>query len=357
MKKTYALTLLGLPFLLAFGYLGTRLLQEDVQQEPVPGPSYSFESQFFPVEEAGRLLERLGREIQQHGRVTAGGNTYPLTGYGGIEWGIRQRGTRTGLEIEFGSSGQTTPPTRRPNYTVYKRNGRGWAPADLADLIAQFGETLASTGAFVVEDHSVAFEGTAIVEQRLAERTRRGGQLHHQLETHVTFGVGDAVRHSDDEDYDKQLEEGRIRELGKSELEGADRDAVAETFASFAEDLRAGRVRVGDAEIPLEEEVVGFGLTHVATTDGQSQKIEFGLRFGPRLERGPREPRFHDEPYDQPMMEVAALMRRIATEMLEDGTFELGGQEFTVGETANYEISASPRGFTIELSYNRLRQP
>lgn len=56
------------------------------------------------------------------------------------------------------------------------------------------------------------------------------------------------------------------------------------------------------------------------------------------------------------MMEVAAMMQRIATEMLEDGTFELGGQEFTVGETANYEISASPRGFSIGLSYNRLRQ-
>lgn len=357
MQKTYALALLGLPFLLAFGYLGTQAMQEDAQQEPpVPGPSYSFESDFFPMEGAGRLLERLGREIQQHRRVTAGGNTYPLTGYGGIEWGIRQRGTRTGLEIEFGSSGQTTPPNRRPNYTVYQRSGRDWAPADLANLIAELGKTLASTGAFVMEDHSVAFEGNAIVEQRLAERTRRGGQLYYLLGTHVTFGAREELHRSDDEDYDEQLEEGRIRELGKSRLKGADQDAVAETFASLAEDLRARRVRVGDAEVPLEEEVVGFRLTHVATTDGQTHKIGFGLGFGPPLERGPREPRFHDEPFDQPMTEVAALMQRIASEMLDDGTFELGGKEFTIGETANYEIVASPRGFTIELSYHRLRQ-
>jgi hypothetical protein len=355
MKNTYALALLGLPFLLAFGYLGTRSMQEDAQQEPAV-PGYSFEADFFSVEEAGRLLERLGSEMRQEGRVTVGGNSYPLTGYGGIEWGVSQRGTRTGLEIEFGSSGQTTPPSQRSNYNEYQRGGRDWAPADVADLLAELGETLASTGAFVMEDHSVAFEGTAVIEQRLAERTRRGGQLQYQLETHVTFGARDTLRHSDDEDYDKQLEEGRIRDLGTSKREGADRDAVAETFASLADDLRAGRVRVADAEIPLEEEVVGFRLTHVTTTDGQTHKIEFSLRFGPQLDRGPREPRFHDQPFDQPMMDIAALLQRIATEMLDDGTYELGGQEFTVGETANYEITASPRGFTIELSYHRLRQ-
>jgi hypothetical protein len=51
------------------------------------------------------------------------------------------------------------------------------------------------------------------------------------------------------------------------------------------------------------------------------------------------------------MKKVAALLKRIGTEMLESGTFKLGETEFKVKEKATYEVSASERGFEIGLKY------
>jgi len=51
------------------------------------------------------------------------------------------------------------------------------------------------------------------------------------------------------------------------------------------------------------------------------------------------------------MKKVGALLKRIGSEILETGTFKLGENEFKVKDTATYEIHASERGFSIELSY------
>jgi hypothetical protein len=51
------------------------------------------------------------------------------------------------------------------------------------------------------------------------------------------------------------------------------------------------------------------------------------------------------------MKKVGELMKRWGTEIVEAGTFKLGENEFKVKELATYEIHASDRGFSLELSY------
>jgi len=358
MKRVYALTLMciALSFLiLGYGY-GQPSPGTPAQQRPAPGPGYQMETDLVSMAEVGQLLVQLGEDIQA-GRIMAGGKTYPISGNGSLEWGVRRRGEQTSVGIEFGSAGQTPPAGESPVHTGYQRGGQNWDTAEVADIIAEVGQTLAGSGAFVMEDHRVPFSGTALVEQRLAEGTEGRRRQQYTWSTRVTFGDGEIPPSSDDEDFAAELAQGRIRELGTSELEGADRNAVAQMFASISEDMNSGRVRAGDAEVALED-TVRFTLTHVTTTDGNTHQIEFSLRFGPQPQQGgqPEGPRFSDEPFDQPMTEVAALLQRIAAEMLENGTFELGGDTFTIGETANYELSAGPNGFSIELSYNRPRR-
>jgi hypothetical protein len=54
------------------------------------------------------------------------------------------------------------------------------------------------------------------------------------------------------------------------------------------------------------------------------------------------------------MAEFAALLQRIATEILEDGTFMLEGEEVTVGDSlVGGEISLNRRGMGVEVSWNR----
>jgi hypothetical protein len=356
MRKLHALALLGIPLFLATGFVSTRVVQEGAQQEPpVPGPSYQFESQHFSMQETGRLLERLGTEIQRTGTVTVGGNAYAVTGFGGIEFSLSRRGNRTGIEIGFGSDGRTTPPTggRRPrtDYDPYQRGGGNWQPSDVADLVAELGETLASTGVFVLENHRVDFRGAATIDQRLIESTLGRG-LPYELEVHVLFGEGEFAGPDDDEDYEEDQGYGLIRSIARAQQQDRDQAAVAQMWASLAEDLTAGRVRVGDEELAVGENV-RFGLTHVTAVDGQYDKIEFSLSFGPRPEPGAREPRWGDEAFNEPTADLAAILQRIGAQILEDGTFELGGEVFTVSRTANWEIGANPRGFGVEVSYHQ----
>ncbi len=178
MKKLYALGVLGAPLLLAATWMGTRTLEEATQQQ-----SYQLESQHFAMNDMGSLLERIGREIQQDEQVTIGGTSYPLSGFGGIElavdrW-IRGEEAGTGVELHFGSSGRTTAPVNRGtgqpqrDYDPYERYGRAWEPSALADLLAELGETLASTGTIVLEHHRVPFRGAASIDRRKRAETRQ----------------------------------------------------------------------------------------------------------------------------------------------------------------------------------------
>jgi hypothetical protein len=286
--------------------------------------------------------------------ITMGGNSYPLTGFGDIEFYVNRRGERTGIGIGLSSEGRTDPPTGRrgqkTDYDPYQRGGRWWEPSDVAELVTELAETLASTDAFVMEGHSVAFRGDASIDQRLTEVTRRRGYPY-RLEMLVLFGEGEFEGPDDDGDYGESLEQGLTTELARVQVEAADADAVAQVFASLADDLRAGRVRVGDEELPAGE-TVRFGLTHVTASNGDYDKIEFGLGFGPVPERGPAGPRYGDEAFNEPTADLAALLQRIAGQILEDGTFELGGETFTTARTANWEIYANPEGFAVEVSHH-----
>jgi hypothetical protein len=369
MKKLYALGVLGAPLLLAATWMGTRTLEEATQQQVVRLPSYQLESQHFAMNDMGSLLERIGREIQQDEQVTIGGTSYPLSGFGGIELGVRQwiRGeeARTGVELDFGSSGRTTAPVNRGtgqpqrDYDPYERRGRAWEPSALADLLAELGETLASTGTIVLEHHRVPFRGAVSIDQRLIETTgSRGMPYPHKLEVHVLFGEGEFEGPDDDEDYEEDQEYGLIRSLARAQQEGADRAAVGRMFATLAEDLRAGRIQVGEEALPVGEFPVMFRLAHVTATDGSYDKIEFGLAFG--LDSLPSRPpgatRYYDEQFNEPITDLAAILQRLGAQILEDGTFELGGETFSASRMASWDVFADPRGFSVEVKYHQPRE-
>ena len=359
MKKLYAPVLLAIPLLVAATWIGARTTQEAAQQEPVRLPGYHLESQHIAMAEVGSLLERLGREIQQDERITVGGNSYPVSGFGGIEFSV-SRGSRrggelrTGVSVSFGSTGRTTPPTGPPgrarqDYDPYQGSGRWWAPSDVANLVAELARTLAATGVFVMEDHRVAFRGSASIDQRLTERTPGRRQLYN-LEMHVVFGEGEFTGPDDDEDYQEALDKGVRRSLARVQSEDADQDAVAEAFTSLAEDLRAGQIRVGGQEVAVGE-FVGFRLTHVTAVDGQYEKIELGLDFGPMPEPRPEGPRYSEEVTNESIRDLATTLRRIAAEILEDGTFQLGDEVFTVSDQASWELYARATGLGLEVGW------
>ncbi len=361
MKRIYALAFVGIPLCLATGWMRTATAQESTPQQPAVFPGYALESHHFAMDDLGSLFERLGNEIRQEKQITLGGQSYPVSGFGGIELSVRRRirgeQVRTGVELHFSSTGRTTPPTGRParprrDYDPYQRSGRNWEPSAVGDLIADLGETLAGTGAIVLEHQRVPFRGAAQIDQRLVESTR--GRRHpYELEVHVLFGEGEFEGPDDDEDYSEDQEYGLIRSLARDQQQGADRAAVAQMFATLAEDLRAGRVRVGDEQLPAGDNVQ-FGLTHVTAVDGSYDKIEFSLKFGPLPpRRQPGETRYHDEQFNEPMTNLAAILQRIGAQMLEDGTFELGGETFSASDMASWELYASPRGFAVEVRYHQ----
>jgi hypothetical protein len=101
-------------------------------------------------------------------------------------------------------------------------------------------------------------------------------------------------------------------------------------------------------------------VAHLAGGEEGSQKIELYVDFGPVPERptaAEREegPRYYvEEAAGTPIAEFAALLQRIATEILEDGTFMLEGEEVAVGDSLlGGEISINPRGMGIEVNWRR----
>lgn len=358
MKKFYAFALLGIPLCLILGFGTTQPIGENGgQEEQVQVGSYHRETQYMSMKEVGKLLERLGKEIQQNSRVTIGGNSYPVTDQGVLEINVGPRKGGTSMQIEI-SAGRKEAPTKGKTYVSYARFGQRSTPAEFAELLAEVGKTLASTGAFVMEDYSVALKGTASVVERLMERTRQfpGRRPPYSFYVDVVFGEKDFPLPEDEEDGVEAEKRGDIKELAKKEMSGADQKAIAKLFDTLSRDLKAGRVRVGDKALEVGKNIM-FGLTHLIATDGQSNRIQVSLRFG---EAPPREkragPSYSREFFDAPMKKVAALLKRMGTEILESGTFKLGENEFPVGKMATYEVKADERGFSIELRYTQPKQ-
>lgn len=361
MKKIYVLALLCIPLFLILGFGTLQLIgetqeqeEQEEQEQQVFGPMYHRETDSTSMAAVGKLLEELGKEIQKNSRVTVGGNTYPVTGLGGLQISVLQRPERgTVIQIEIGS-GQTEPPTRGKTYVSYARFAQRGTPAEFAKLVAGVGKTLASTGAFIMEDHKVALEGTAKVVMRLMERTRpdRGRRPPYTFYVDVVFGEKDFPLPQDEVDGVEAEKRGDIKELAKKEMSGADKKAIAKLFDSLSRDLKAGRVRVGDQELATGENIM-FGLSHLIATDGKSDRIRVGFQFGKVApQKRPTGPKYSEEFFDAPMKKVGALLKRLGTEIIESGTFKLGENEFSVKKMATYELKADEKGFSIELQYS-----
>ncbi len=353
MKKFYAFALLGIPLCLILGFGTTQPIGENGgQEEQTQVGSYGREAQNMSMKEVGKLLERLGKEIQQNSRVTMGGNSYPVTDQGVLEINVGPRRGGTSVQIEI-SAGRKEPPTRGKTYVSYARYGQRSTPAELAGLLAKVGKTLASTGAFVMEDHSVALKGTASVVERLMERTGQlpGRRPPYTFSIDVVFGEKAFPLPEDEVDGVEAEKRGDIKELAKQEITGADQKAIAKLFDSLSSDLKAGRVRVGDKNLEVGKNIM-FGLSHLIATDGKSERISADFMFGevpPQQQSS--EPKYSKEFFDAPMKRVGALLKRMGTEILESGSFKLEENEFPVGKVATYEVKASESGFSIELRY------
>jgi hypothetical protein len=355
MKKFYAFALLGIPLCLILGFGTTQPIGENGgQEEQVQVGSYGRETDYMSMKEVGKLLERLGKEIQQNSRVTIGGNSYPVTDQGVLEISVGPRRGGTSMQIEI-SSGRTEPPSQGKTYVSYARFGQRSTPAEFAELLTEVGKTLASTGTFVMEDHSVALKGTASVVERLTERTRQfqGRRPPYTFYVEVVFGEKDFPLPEDEVDGVEAEKRGDIKELAKKEMSGADQKAIAKLFDSLSRDLKAGRVHVGDKKLDVGKNIM-FGFTHLIAADGKSERIRAGFQFGtPPPQQQPTGPKYSKEFFDAPMKQVGALMKRMGTEILESGTFKLEENEFPVGKMATYEIKASESGFSIELQYSK----
>jgi hypothetical protein len=356
MKKFYAFALLGIPLCLILGFGTTQPIGENGgQEEQAQVAPYHRETEYVSMKEVGKLLEQLGKEIQQNSRVTMGGNSYPVTDQGVLEISVRPRRGGTSMQIEM-SSGQKEPPTKGKTYVSYARLSQRSTPAEFAELLAEVGKNLASTGAFVMEDHSVALKGTASVVERLMGRTRQfpgGRQRPYTFYVDVVLGEKDFPLPEDEEDGVEDVKRGDIKELAKKEMNGADKKAIAKLFDSLSGDLKAGRVSVGDKNLDVGKNIM-FGLTHLIAADGKSERIRAGFQFGTLPpQQQPSGSKYSKEFFDAPMKQVGALMKRMGTEILESGSFKLEENEFPVGKTAIYEVKANERGFSIELQYSK----
>ncbi|MCZ6759489.1 MAG: hypothetical protein O7D29_03805, partial [Gemmatimonadetes bacterium] len=208
--------------------ISLRFGEEVPREETRPATRYKRESESISMAEVGKLLERLGREIQERGTISLGGSTFAVSGQGSLEISSVEGGRRAGtsIGIEFGTAREGTPP-RKEFHVPYERRSQRWAPADLAELVAALGETLAETGTFVLEDDSVALAGNASVEQRLTERfgPGPGGRQQRQHAFYLDIGFGQDELPVPEEEYVKEL--GAQEKLAKEESTDVDQAGLA----------------------------------------------------------------------------------------------------------------------------------
>ena len=364
MKKLFPVWLVGCLFFPAEGCT-------PAQEEPTAGapedvgalPGFGFESDYMSMAQIGAILERMGRQIQQTGAVTFADRSYPITGYGGIEFSLNRRPGRegvfrTGLQMLFDAQGSSDPPTPPEGraYTVFEgATVQGEAP-ELADAVDAFANTLESTGRFTWDFHSTDFAGTAIIDQYLGQNTRNPRQPYRMI-MDIAFGEGEVQRHEDREDETDPAESGAFAMLGSTMGEGgANQAGVVESLRALASGIRTGEIQVGEGRVEFTGEGrLSFG--HVVMPGG-SDKIELGLQWTttpppepPAEGEGP--PQYHDEPTAMPVSEFVALLRRMAAEIQRTGTFAIGDQVYTVGDTISGEIYFSNRGMSIEVGWRR----
>jgi len=271
----------------------------------------------------------------------------------------RQRGTQgtQGTSIQFEiSAGRKGLPTGT-TYISYGRKTMRMTPKEFAEILAKLGNTLDSKGVFVLDDHSVNLEGRAKIVQKLTKTTQRMGRgPSYEYKFDVMFGQNDFPMPQDEaEDITSMRPEERegIKELAKKEITGADQKAVAKLFDSLSRDLKAGRVRVGDQDLPAGENI-RCGFSHLIALDGKSHRIQLAFQFGQdpaQAQRRRTGPRYGEEFFNEPMKKVGALLQRLGIEILEKGTMKLGENEFKVKKRAYYEINANERGFSIGLQW------
>lgn len=346
MKKVGTLALLCIPLCLLLGFGAIQPSGGDgQQQQQAQVQPYFLESEYYSMEEFGKFLEKMGREIQQNGSFVVDGETYPMSDYGSVELSVGANGG-IGFEVR---GGITEPPTRGPTYNAYIRNFRSTTPERPAAYLAKIGETLGSTGAFVIDNHRVALEGTARVTQRvLKEKDGPEGQF--GLKFDMVFGPGEFPVPTDELDMVQEEKSGDIVEQASEEVTGANAARLARLFGSLSRDMRAGRVRVEGKDFTLGENF-RFSISHMVATDGQSQRVSVEIREPGQVQPRQRQPTdFSDEVWDLPAEEIAKLLKRIGTEILEDGTITFDGVAYRAGVSGGYELGVGNGRFGIELN-------
>jgi len=349
MKKIYFMVLLCIPLIMFLGFKTSKAIGVDGQAAQVPEPSWGMETDNISMAEVGKLLERLGKEIQEKGEFTAGGKNYVLKGQGSLEWGARSSRGGTSLQIEIQASER---PRQGNTYVAYSAGGRSTTTADAAEFLAKIGKTLASKDAFALDEHSVSLEGRIMVTQRMTEYVRgKGRGMPYRYSFDVVFGEQRFPVPEDEQDDVEAEHRGWLKELAIKESVDVDKTAVVKLFEQLSADLKEGRVSIGETTLSAGD-MIQFGISHLVATEGNSNRIRFAIQFGPAAPQARMGgSRYSKELFDEPMKNVGALLKRMGTEILGKGAFKLGENEFKVKELANYEISASSSGFSIELSY------
>ncbi len=312
---------------------------------------YRRESESLSMQEVGRILERLGREIHQRGSVSLGGIELAVGGDGSFE--LVSRADPSGskfFQIEF-LSGREGPSDQKEFYVPYERRSHGWAPSDVARSIDEVAETLARTGSFVMEDDTVALDGPGSIEQRIVERFDPGIRRY-AFYLNISFGPKDLPTPL--EEYVEQL--GSQEVLVKDETRDIDGAALGRLLSSVSRDLEQGQLHMGGQELAASENV-DFRFKHTSSTDGSSHRIQIALFFGERVVVAGVAPgaipRSHArESRNMSMHEIAALFQRMGTEILSDGSFSVGDTVFRTAEQAYFEIKViEGRGLEIGVSY------
>jgi hypothetical protein len=348
MKKAHVLALLCIPLCFTLGFMAPRSNDADGEQEPQAAPaSYGFESGYYSMAELGALLERFGQEIQQSGSVTIGGNTYPVTASGGVEINVGPRGFA--FEV---SQGLTEPPSNGNTYVAFDRGGLQMAPAEFAGFLNSIREGLADTGNFTVDDYSAAVEGPFAVKQWIVARERPGRRTNNYV-FDITFGSGEFPVPEDEEDQAAALASGEMNVLAETETAGVNQADMTRMFGGLLRSLRGGQVRVGDQEFAAGDMVDG-SISHLIATDGQSQRIRVRFGFGEVVRRPPQPtppegPSFSEEVSEIPVNDIAGLLRRIGSEILESRTITFEGVAYTAGTQGGYELDVRNGRLVIEL--------
>jgi hypothetical protein len=348
MKRIHFVALLCVPLLIILGLTAGFSVNAGGQTAQT-GPSYHREADVTSMAEVGKLLEQLGLQMQKK-QISIGGDSYDVADKGSLEISV----SGGGMQIEIGYGPPRPQQTKMKTSVSYARMGRrGQTPEDLADMLTLIGKSLVSSGEFVMEDHKVAMKGTATATVRLIKSARSTpGRPPYSLTFDVVFGQKDFPLPEDEVDSVEMEKRGEFVEVAKKVTENLNAKQLTEMYNSLSQDLRAGKVSIGDQTFEIGENF-GFSLSHLTATDSSSDRIRMGMNFGEVTPRErPTGPRWGGEFFDAPMKEVAEMLQKIFAAIAKDGTFSIEGNDFEAGEFATYEIGISNQNIILELRYS-----